>query len=55
VSPYTMTARDERKKRRAANLDPENVTIIVGGIRKVIPFSEYKKMPEYFPQPEEEE
>ena len=45
--------RELRKEKRVNQEDPINVTIIVDGIRKVIPWEEYILMPEYFPQPEE--
>jgi len=46
----------QRAAHRAAHEDPINVSIIVRGITKVIPFEEYKSMEEYFPtEPKEGE
>lgn len=41
-----------RIDKQIASTDPINVTIIIGdGIRKVIPWEEFIKMPDYFPNP----
>ncbi len=45
----------QRAAHRAAHEDPINVSIIVDGITKVIPFEEYKSMEEYFPKEEMED
>lgn len=39
----------QRAAHRAAHEDPENVSIILEGITKVITWEEYKAMEEYFP------
>jgi len=36
-------ARNQRKKYRSEEHNPINVTVIVDGIRKVIPWSEYEE------------
>ena len=44
-----------RQELREEHKDPENVSIIVDGIIKVIPWKELKEMEEYFPKEKEEE
>jgi len=47
-----VSSHKARQIRRAENLDPKNVSIIVKGITLVIPWKEYKEMEEYFPKKE---
>lgn len=50
-----VSSHKARQIRRAENIQPKNVSIIVEGITKVIPWKEYQAMEEYFPPPEKEE
>ena len=38
-----VSSHKARQERRAANLQPKNVSVIVDGITKVIPWKEYAK------------
>lgn len=48
-----IMSRKDRKEKQAAQENPINVTVMEDGIRKVIPYKEYKK--KYLNSPKEEE
>jgi len=47
-----VSSHKARQERRAENLQPKNVSVIIDGITKVIPWKEYEAMEEYFPKQE---